>query len=29
MQIDWMTKPELAEAIPPPYTRYIGKYFFQ
>jgi DNA (cytosine-5)-methyltransferase 1 len=24
MGIDWMTKPELAEAIPPAYTHYIG-----
>lgn len=29
MQIDWMTKKELAEAIPPAYTRYIGKDFFK
>jgi len=25
MDIDWMTKVELAEAIPPAYTEYIGK----
>lgn len=24
MDIDWMTRPELAEAIPPYFTRYIG-----
>ena len=24
MGIDWMTKTELAEAIPPAYTEYIG-----
>lgn len=26
MGIDWMTKDELNEAIPPAYTRYIGKF---
>lgn len=26
MQIDWMTRDELSEAIPPAYTKYIGKY---
>lgn len=26
MGIDWMTNDELAEAIPPAYTEYIGKY---
>lgn len=25
MQIDWMSKEELAQAIPPPYTEWIGK----
>jgi hypothetical protein len=25
MQIDWMTKPELVQAIPPAYTRWIGE----
>ena len=25
MQIDWMTQHELGEAIPPAYTKYIGK----
>jgi DNA (cytosine-5)-methyltransferase 1 len=29
MGIDWMTKEEMAEAIPPAYTRFIGQYFFQ
>lgn len=29
MQIDWMNKNELAEAIPPAYTRYIGNYFLR
>jgi hypothetical protein len=24
MGIDWMTRPELAEAIPPAYTEFIG-----
>lgn len=28
MGIDWMNNHELAEAIPPPYTRYISQYFF-
>jgi len=27
MQIDWMTLPELSEAIPPVYTRFIGEQF--
>jgi len=26
--IDWMTKPEIAEAIPPAYTHWIGLQFF-
>jgi DNA (cytosine-5)-methyltransferase 1 len=26
MGIDWMTRPELAEAIPPAYTEHIGHY---
>jgi DNA (cytosine-5)-methyltransferase 1 len=26
MGIDWMTSDELAEAIPPAYTEYIGYY---
>ena len=25
MQIDWMTRDELAQAVPPAYTRYIGE----
>lgn len=29
MQIDWMTKGELNEAIPPAYTEFIGKQLFQ
>ena len=29
MQIDWMTKQELTQAIPPAYTEYIGKYLLQ
>lgn len=29
MGIDWMTGDELAEAIPPAYTEYIGKYLIQ
>ncbi len=29
MGIDWMTGNELAEAIPPSYTEYIGKYLMQ
>lgn len=27
MGINWMTREELSQAIPPPYTEYIGKYF--
>jgi DNA (cytosine-5)-methyltransferase 1 len=29
MSIDWMSKEELAQAIPPYYTEYIGLQFFQ
>jgi DNA (cytosine-5)-methyltransferase 1 len=29
MGIDWMTKTELNEAIPPAYTRYIGEWFLR
>jgi DNA (cytosine-5)-methyltransferase 1 len=29
MGIDWMTRDELAEAIPPAYTRYIGKFLMR
>lgn len=29
MQIDWMTGDELAEAIPPAYTEFIGKHLMQ
>lgn len=29
MGIDWMTRPELAEAIPPAYTEYIGRQLIQ
>lgn len=29
MGIDWMTRDELAQAIPPVYTEYIGKYLIQ
>ena len=29
MGIDWMTKKELCQAIPPAYTEYIGKYLMQ
>jgi len=29
MGIDWMTKYELTQAIPPAYTEYIGKYLLQ
>jgi DNA (cytosine-5)-methyltransferase 1 len=29
MGIDWMTKYELTQAIPPAYTEYIGKYLMQ
>jgi DNA (cytosine-5)-methyltransferase 1 len=25
MKIDWMTRDEMSEAIPPPYTRHIGE----
>lgn len=29
MGIDWMTQGELAEAIPPAYTEYLGRYLIQ
>ena len=29
LDIDWMNRDELAEAIPPAYTEYIGKYLLQ
>ena len=29
MGIDWMTKDELTQAIPPAYTEYIGKYLIR
>ncbi len=29
MQIDWMTSEELAQAIPPAYSEYIGKFLMQ
>lgn len=29
MQIDWMTRPEMAEAIPPAYTEFIGRQLIQ
>ena len=29
MGIDWMTKKELTQAIPPAYTEYIGKYLME
>lgn len=29
MGIDWMTKEELAQAIPPAYTEYIGKFLLE
>lgn len=29
MQIDWMTRDELCQAIPPAYTRYIGKFMME
>lgn len=29
MGIDWMTRDELAQAIPPAYTEYIGKYLME
>ena len=29
MGIDWMTLPELSEAIPPAYTEYIGEYLMK
>jgi DNA (cytosine-5)-methyltransferase 1 len=29
MGIDWMTKQELTQAIPPTYTEYIGKYLME
>lgn len=28
MGVDWMSKPELAQAVPPAYTRYIGRQMF-
>jgi len=27
--MDWMTQKEMAEAIPPAYTEYIGKYLLE
>jgi DNA (cytosine-5)-methyltransferase 1 len=27
MEIDWMTRDELAQAVPPAYTKYIGKHW--
>jgi DNA (cytosine-5)-methyltransferase 1 len=29
MQIDWMTRDEMAQAIPPAYTEFIGKYLME
>lgn len=29
MDIDWMTKKQLAEAIPPAYAEYIGREFIR
>ena len=29
MNIDWMTRKELTQAIPPAYTEYIGKYLMK
>ena len=29
MDIDWMTHKELAEAIPPAYTEFIGRHLMQ
>jgi len=29
MEVDWMTRAELTEAIPPAYTEYIGKYLMK
>lgn len=29
MQIDWMTRAELAQAVPPAYTRYIGDWILK
>ncbi len=29
MEIDWMIRKELSQAIPPAYTEYIGKYLIK